>query len=521
MEVTDTFLDNLDRLGAWGILTTDENLIIVGWNRWLERHSGKRAADVIGKPLLEVFEDISIRSLDRYYREALEGRSAILSQRFHKYLLAMPPTVATSQLMHMQQTARISPMFDGGSIRGTLTVIEDVTERVVTEFELRKQAERLEEANRHKDEFLAMLAHELRNPLAPIRNGIRVLDIVGASHEEARETREMIERQVSHMARLVDDLLDVSRIIRGKVRIQAEPCDLVAVLQQVAADYRPILADNGVHLSIDLPTDPCWMMGDGIRLAQIVANLLHNASKFTNKDGEVTLSAKVLHESSSVMIRVKDTGVGMSPETLSHIFESFSQAETTIDRSKGGLGLGLALVKGLTELHGGTVEATSDGLGKGAEFTVRIPIKTATPIVATPTRRQPNLQESKRVLLIEDNRDAAQTMRLLLQHYGFEVEIAYTGPEGVSVAQSWGPDVVICDIGLPDLDGFGVARALRSNAVTREAFLIAQSGYGQAEDIRKGLDAGFDLHLIKPVDFSRLEEALQTAPRNTRIPIDA
>jgi CheY-like chemotaxis protein len=178
-------------------------------------------------------------------------------------------------------------------------------------------------------------------------------------------------------------------------------------------------------------------------------------------------------------------------------------------------------VKGLTELHGGTVEATSAGLGKGAEFTVRIPITAATPVVATPTRRQPNLQESKKVLLIEDNRDAAQTMRLLLQHRGFEVEIAFTGPEGVSVAEIWGPDVVICDIGLPGLDGFGVARALRSNVVTRETYLIAQSGYGQAEDIRKGLDAGFDLHLIKPVDFSRLEEALRTSSRNTRIPIDA
>src|SRR6478752_2621760 len=184
MEFSESFLDNLDRLGAWGILPTDENLKIVGWNRWLERHSGKRSAYVVGLSLLDVFNDLAVRSLDRYYHEALQGQSSILSQRFHQYLLPMPPSVATSQLMHMQQTARISPLFEGEVIRGTLTLIEDVTERVVTELELRQQAERLEEANRHKDEFLAMLAHELRNPLAPIRNGIRVLEIVGTSNDE-------------------------------------------------------------------------------------------------------------------------------------------------------------------------------------------------------------------------------------------------------------------------------------------------------------------------------------------------
>jgi len=222
------------------------------------------------------------------------------------------------------------------------------------------------------------------------------------------------------------------------------------------------------------------------------------------------------------MIQVADTGIGMCPETLSHVFETFSQAETTIDRSKGGLGLGLALVKGLTELHDGTVEATSAGLGKGAEFTVRLPIKRANPAVAT-TNQSPqfDLQLPKRVLLIEDNRDAAFTMRMLLRHYGYDVEIAFTGPEGVSAAETWGPDVVICDIGLPGLDGFGVARALRSKEVTREIYLIAQSGYGQLEDIRKALDAGFNLHLIKPVDFNRLQEALQAAPQSARIPIGA
>src|SRR6476660_1032180 len=198
MEVNQTFLDSLDRLGAWGIVTTDTNLRITGWNRWLERHSGKQSQEIVGLSLLEAYPDLAVRSLDRYFREALEGQACILSQRFHKYLLPMPPTISTPHLMHMQQTVRISPIYENGEIRGTLTLIEDVTERVVTEFELRQQAERLEQANRHKDDFLAMLAHELRNPLAPIRNGVRILNLVGANHAEARETREMIERQVTH-----------------------------------------------------------------------------------------------------------------------------------------------------------------------------------------------------------------------------------------------------------------------------------------------------------------------------------
>lgn len=514
MEVTQTFLENLDRLGAWGILTTDENLTVTGWNRWLERHSGKRAAEVIGQPLFEVFPDLKVRSLERYYRDALDGQSSILSQRFHHYLLPMPPTVTASSFMNMQQTARISPMFDEGESRGTLTLIEDVTERVATEYELRRQAERLEEANRHKDDFLAMLAHELRNPLAPIRNGIRLLDIIGSDNGEARETRDMIERQVSHMARLVDDLLDVSRIVRGKVHLQRNPCDLISVIRQVAHDYQPMLADNGVKLILQLPDEPCWISGDSIRLTQIVANLLHNAGKFTDQGGEVHLTAALRRDERQVVIEVADTGVGMSGETLAHIFESFSQADTTLDRSKGGLGLGLALVKGLVELHDGSVEAFSGGPKQGSRFTVRMPLKEAVPLPTESANKVESIaKDFKKILLVEDNRDAAYSMQRLLQHFGYEVNLAFSGPEGLQAARALIPDVVICDIGLPDMDGFNVARALRADGATRDLYLIAQTGYGQADDIQKAHDAGFDLHLIKPVDFTRLEEALKMASR--------
>jgi CheY-like chemotaxis protein len=317
------------------------------------------------------------------------------------------------------------------------------------------------------------------------------------------------------MVRLVDDLLDVSRIIRGKVRLQPEPCELVNLLRQVARDHQALLADNGIALTVDLPREECWLMGDSTRLSQSVANLLHNASKFSNRDGEVRLSAKLNHAERSFVITVKDNGVGMTEETLRRVFDAFSQAESTLDRSKGGLGLGLALVKGLSELHGGTVKAESEGIGRGSTFTITLPF------TATETRPQaaPTGEEGapsgngKRILLIEDNRDAANTLQMLISRMGFEVDVAYSGFDGLDAAKRILPDIVICDIGLPGLDGFAVARALRSDSATSDAFLIAQSGYGQADDVQRAMDSGFNLHLTKPVDFNKLQRTLESVSR--------
>ncbi|QDU28921.1 Autoinducer 2 sensor kinase/phosphatase LuxQ [Anatilimnocola aggregata] len=517
MEVNNTLLKNLDHLGSWGILTTDVDSKITGWNRWLEKHTGQKSEQVVGRTLFDVFPELVIRGLDRYYSQALTGQSGILSQRFHAYLLPMPPTVASASLMNMQQTAKINPLMEGERIIGTLTLIEDVTERVATEFELRQQAQSLEDANRHKDEFLAMLAHELRNPLAPIRNGIRLLDHVATESSEARDTRQMIERQVTHMARLIDDLMDVSRIVRGKVRLQKEPCDLVQILRDVAHDYEAILADNGLTLFAELPTEPCWMEGDVTRLSQVISNLLHNANKFTNKGGRVWLKAKIDAAASLITISVQDDGIGMSAETVAKVFDTFSQAESSLARSKGGLGLGLALVKGLVELHEGRVEAYSSGLGKGSEFRVRLPLKKAAPLktLTAPVPTTEKLQP-KRVLVIEDNRDTALSMKMLLRHMGFDVQIAHSGPDGVELAKRILPDVILCDLGLPELDGFGVARTLRSDAATCDMLLIAQSGYGQENDILKSREAGFDLHLVKPIDFLQLQ-GLITSAENRRL----
>jgi signal transduction histidine kinase/CheY-like chemotaxis protein len=509
MEISNTLLANLDQLGNWGILTTDENLKIIGWNRWLEKYSGKPASQVLGQHLFSAFPDLLVRSFDQYYGQALQGQAAILSQRFHKYLLPLPPTVANSTLMQMQQTARISPVMEGDKVCGTLTLIEDVTERVLTEQELRSQAERLEQANRHKDEFLAMLAHELRNPLAPISNGIRVLDHAKQDGEDAHQAREMIRRQVGHMSRLIDDLLDVSRIVRGKVRLQRETCDLMSLLHQITQDFEPILADNGLRLVVDVPAEPCWIDGDPTRLSQILSNLIQNANKFTNQGGEVRLTATFKPNDERVLLSVADTGIGMSNETVGRVFDAFSQAESSLARSKGGLGLGLALVKGLAELHGGTVSARSAGVGKGSTFVVELPT-TSPPQPSQPARPQRISvgRRVERVLIVEDNRDTALSLRMLLRKLNFQVEVAFSGPEGVEMARQVSPDVILCDIGLPGLDGYAVARQLRSNGTARDTFLIAQSGYGQVDDVRKAYDAGFDVHLTKPVDFEELKRML-------------
>ena len=292
-----------------------------------------------------------------------------------------------------------------------------------------------------------------------------MLDIVPDDTHEAKLTRGMIERQVTHMVRLIDDLLDVSRIARGKVLLQTEPCDLIPLLRQVAADVQSIVADNDLTLSVELPSEACWIECDAIRISQIVFNLLQNASKFTNRGGEVRLTAKHLIEERTVVVNVTDNGIGMSPETVGKVFDSFSQAETSLARSKGGLGLGLALVKGLTESHGGSVTAESPGVGRGSSFTLRLP--TVSPPQAAATNELPQTatgRKIRRVLVVEDNRDTASSLKMLLNHSGFEVTVAFTGAEGVAAALASPPDAVLCDIGLPGLDGYAVARALRQRA---------------------------------------------------------
>ncbi len=365
----------------------------------------------------------------------------------------------------------------------------------------------LEESDRQKDRFLAMLSHELRNPLAPIRNSLYVLRRAAPGGEQAVRAQAVIDRQVVHLTRLVDDLLDVTRVSRGKIQLQRVRMDLCDVVYRAIEDHRSSFAQNGLGLQLTLPQVPLWIDGDRTRVAQVIGNLLHNSAKFTQPGGKVTVSVEGNADLRQAIVRVRDTGVGIGPEMLPRVFEAFAQADTTLDRSKGGLGLGLALVKGLVEMHGGTVSVESEGPGKGAGFTIRFPLEAAE-LAAGPLRAALGRSDPRRVLVIEDSVDAADSLRELLEFGEHTVEVAYSGVAGIEKAREFLPDVVLCDIGLPGMDGYEVARAMRADPALRETTLVALTGYAAPEDIARSREAGFDSHLAKPPTLEKIEEAL-------------
>lgn len=390
----------------------------------------------------------------------------------------------------------------GSSLR--VSAIRDVSERKVVE-------ETLRDADRRKDEFLAMLSHELRNPLAPIRSSLYVLDRSAPGGERARRAQAIIGRQVGHLARLVDDLLDVTRITRGKIELRRERLDLVDLVSRTAEDFRSAFADAGVLLEVQCPATPFWVQGDRTRLAQVVGNLLQNAAKFSPPESRTVLSLAEDSLRGRAFLEVEDQGRGIEPSILPRVFEPFTQAETTLDRSRGGLGLGLSLVKGLVEMHGGTVEARSAGLGRGATFTVTLPLDPAGAVKPSEVAFAV-CTTSRRILVIEDNADAAEALRDALELAGHKVTVELHGPDGIRAARSFQPDVILCDIGLPEMDGFAVARALRASPDLGPFLLVALTGYAQPEDVEKAKEAGFDLHLAKPPTMEKLAEVLQRAP---------
>jgi PAS domain S-box-containing protein len=378
----------------------------------------------------------------------------------------------------------------------------DITDRIEIESALK-------EADRRKDQFLAMLAHELRNPLTPVMNGLQILRLSSADHATADQAREMIERQIRHLTRLVDDLLDISRITKGKIPIRRERIDLANLVRTTAEDRRLVLEQLGMTLELDLPQAPVWVAGDAARLAQVLNNLLDNAAKFRNGGDRVTVRLTVDEGRGQAVLDVQDQGIGIARDLFPRLFEVFVQADNSLVRSRGGLGIGLSVVKGLVESHGGEVQAASGGPGQGAAFTVRLPLMRERQALAeSPAAPRTTAADPLRVLVVEDNRDAADSLRMLLQMLGHQVSVAYSGPEGVVRAHDWRPDIVLCDIGLPGLDGYGVAEELRRDPVTAGTRLIAITGYGQAEDRRRARAAGFDHHLTKPVDAAVLQPLL-------------
>jgi signal transduction histidine kinase len=394
------------------------------------------------------------------------------------------------------------------AVRRALREAEDRAARNRLEEELRQRAIELAQANSRKDQFLALLAHELRNPLGPIVNALHLLRAFPASAAEAAEAHDVIERQVRHLTRLVDDLLEVCRSTQGKLRLRREPVDLAALVRQTVTDHHRALESAGLALTVNVPDQPVWLTGDPTRLAQVLGNLLHNARKFTSRGGSVRLNVSTDVARQRAVLSVADTGIGISPDLLPRIFEPFTQADNSLDRSRGGLGLGLALVRRLVELHGGEVSARSEGVGRGAEFTIALPLETKTNPLPTTARGPVPPTGRLRVLIVEDNKDAARTLRILLTRFGHQVEESHSGRAGVEKARTWQPDVVICDLGLPELDGYEVARQLRADGATAQALLIALSGYGQVEDRSHAQEVGFDLHLTKPADPAELQRLL-------------
>ncbi|HET9598188.1 MAG TPA: ATP-binding protein [Anaeromyxobacteraceae bacterium] len=364
----------------------------------------------------------------------------------------------------------------------------------------------LREADRRKDEFLAVLSHELRNPLAPISNSIFLLEKLPSDSAQAIRARAIVRRQAEHLTRLVDDLLDVTRISRGKVQLQRQVVDIRDLVRRTCEDHRSTFEQGRIDFTLDCPVAPLLANVDPTRIAQVLGNLLSNASKFTPPGGAVTV--RVRRREQIAELTVHDTGIGIEPEQLGRMFEPFTQEARGLAQARGGLGLGLALSKGLVELHGGSVAAHSGGAGDGAEFLVRLPLAAQAPRPSSPTPPAQAKSTRRRVLLIDDNADAARTLADVLELLGHEVSIAADGASGIALARETRPDVVICDLGLPDVSGYDVARTLRSDDALRSTRLIALSGYGQPEDKRRAKDAGFEEHFTRPAPVEDLAATL-------------
>jgi PAS domain S-box-containing protein len=394
----------------------------------------------------------------------------------------------------------------------------DLTQLKRVQQERESLLDQLRQSDRRKDEFLAVLAHELRNPLAPLKNSIEIVKRFDAA-AGAAEAIATMERQLSHMVRLIDDLLDVSRITHNRLELRRSVCDLRSIVEQALQTVRPLAERKQHRLNVVLPEEPVCLDGDPVRLTQVLINLLDNACKYTEPGGSVRVVAQRVGE--EAVIRVEDDGHGIDCEALPTVFDMFTRADSALEREQGGLGLGLALVRRMVELHGGSVTAWSAGRGRGSVFTVRLPVLArGLTIAASGTAAVENATESRRILVVDDNRDATETLAALLELSGHQTATAFDGRAALEIADAFRPDVLLLDIGMPELNGYEVARGVRSLPWGREALLIALTGWGQDEDRRRSQEAGFDAHLVKPVDHGQLMRLLAELPRVER-PKDA
>ena len=469
------------------------------------RHAG--IPNVVGQRLREMVPDEADDWIARYRPVLVTGQPI----RFQQDL------VATGRRLDLA-AFRVEPP----QRRQVAVLFTDITARWQAEVALRASEEKLQAANDRKDEFLAMLAHELRNPLAPIRNAVQVLKMVGPDEPRINRARDIVERQTVHLTRLIDDLLDVSRITQGKVALKRQRLTMAGVVDRAVEASRPFIEARGVDLDITQPSEPLAIDGDPVRLVQVVSNLLNNAAKYSDAGGRIAIdvSKTTDDEGEHAQLIVRDQGIGISAELLPYVFDLFTQGEPSLDRSQGGLGIGLTVVRHLVGLHGGRVEANSGGLGAGSEFIVRLPLADRAPAANAASAAEPAAvpveAKALRILVVEENHDSGEILSVMLQLAGHETHTALDGAEALEAARTFQPQVILCDIGLPVMNGYEFAARLRQDDAFNETYLVALTGYGQHEDQRRARDSGFDHHLTKPVEPTALETLLATLSTSAR-----
>jgi PAS domain S-box-containing protein len=530
----------MNDLSAQGIIITDDRLTVRGWNHWLETHSGHSAREMIGRSLLDAYPDLVERGLDKYYSDALAGQVVVLSHRLHHYLLLMPAQVDEGSFAQMQQSARIAPLIEDDRVIGTITIIDDVTERIAREAQLmrlladekaaRKEAEA---ANRTKDEFLATVSHELRTPLNAVSGWVQILRRGDMDRDTMVHGLETVERNVKVQTKIIEDILDVSRIITGKLSLDVRPVNLVEVIEAAVDAVRLAVDTKEIKLDLKLDSNIGPVSGDQDRLQQIVWNLISNAIKFTPKGG--TVSVRLARVGPQAEITVSDTGKGISREFLPFVFDRFRQADSTSTRQHSGLGLGLAIVRHLVEIHGGTVRAASPGEKQGATFTVRLPIisvRSAEAIPAQAGAQAPSNDPAPaltsgidindtqklhglRVLVIDDEADALEMLRVMFTQLGADVKVSSSAQEGLGILKQWAPEVLVSDIGMPNEDGYSLIRQVRELEPERGGKVpaIALTGYSRPEDGSRLLSAGYQAHLSKPVEMAELVNTIASLAR--------
>jgi len=485
------------------IITIDRDGCIVEFNPSAEKTFGYLRSEVLGRPMAEVIIPANYRHghYEGLARFLATGEGPLLGKRIEITARHRDGSEFPVELSIVQHGSQDAPLFTAH--------LRNITERKQAEEQLRaalereqERADQLREADRRKDEFLAMLAHELRNPLAAVSNSLHISRTPGVTQEVLNWAGEVMERQIGQLTRLIDDLLDVSRITRGKITLRTEVSRLESLVESAVETARLQFQKKEQQLSVSISNrGPFWGKVDPARMEQILGNLLTNASKYTQERGQIALSLEGRGDEAE--IRIKDNGVGISADMMPYLFELFAQADRSLDRSHGGLGIGLTLVKTLVEMHGGTVTATSDGEGQGSEFVLRLPLAQQISRDEAPKKRH-RQGVSKRVLVVDDNEDAAKTLAMLLKVDGHVIETANTGKAALELAERFNPQIVLLDIGLPEMDGYEVARRLRQSPQIPDPLLIAITGYGQADDRNRSKAAGFDHHLVKPVDLAEV-----------------